>query len=453
MNHFKGMTKLEEEPIFSLLFKLSVPAIIGMLIQALYNVVDSIYIGQFSKEALTALSLAFPIQMILIAIALGTGIGSSSLISRLLGRKREGEAIEVISYSILIILLLSAIIAIVGYFFSYDLIKLLTSDRELIKLGGDYTRIILLGSSTLFFPIIIAEILRGEGNTFIPMLTMIVGAILNIILDPLFIFGTSFFPQLGVEGAAYATVISRLIASIFIGIIFFKRKSKIKLRINKLNFKIIYDIYKVGFPVMLMQILSSLMITGVNKIVAAHHILAIPVVGIFFRLYSFVLMPVFGLSQGYMPIVGYNYGNNNHKRTIKTIKMTFIIACLITIGSFIIFQIFSKELVSLFNNDPELLSIGEIALKRISISFPLIGLGIISSSTFQAIGKGLPSLILSFLRQIILLLPIMYLLGSFFGLDSLWFAFPIAESISTLVIIVWLLNTMQEQFGKALYNH
>ena len=446
----KKSDRLGTENILSLLFKLSVPSIIGMAIQALYNVVDSIYIGRLSKQALSALSLSFPIQILLIAIAVGTGVGSSSLISRLLGERDETQADNAAEHTIAITIVYGLIFFIIGYFFSRELFQLLTNDIELINLGTEYIRIIMLGSIAMFFPMIANNILRGEGNTFAPMITMLIGAIINIILDPFLIFGLWGFPALGVAGAAYATILARFISGIFIAYILFSDNNQLKLKMKDFQFDstIIYKIYKVGFPAMVMQLLASIMILGANWILSQYHQLAIAAMGIYFRLQSFVFMPVFGLTQGYMPIIGYNYGHNKPERMKKTIKYGFIVAISFTSIGLLLFQIFAEELIHLFNKDPDLIKIGATALKRISIAFPIIGPAIIGSTTFQAIGKGMPSLLLSFLRQIILLLPIMYLLGEYYGLETLWYAFPISETIATILMIVWLSTSLKSIFAE-----
>ncbi|MCF8009028.1 MAG: MATE family efflux transporter [Halanaerobiales bacterium] len=438
--------KMGTEPIVPLLFRLSIPSIIAMAVQAFYNVVDSIYVGRLGTDPLSALSLSFPIQMIIIAIAVGTGIGTSSLISRLLGKGNREKAANAAEHVILISLFYSIIIATIGYFLSDRLFYIFTNDQTLIRLGTEYISIILVGSIALFFPMISNNILRGEGNTFVPMVIMIVGAIINIILDPLLIFGIWIFPQLGIQGAAIATVTARFISGIILVFMLFSDKNELKIDFKsfKFDFNIIIEIYKVGFPAMIMQLLASFMLAGMNKILASYTTTAIAAAGIYFRLQSFIFMPVFGLNQGYMPIVGYNYGHNNPKRMVKTMKLAILIGFAFTLIGFILFQTIPKQLVTLFNNDPELIRIGSIALKKISIAFPIIGPAIIISTTFQAIGKGLPSLFFSFLRQIIILLPTMYLLGIYFGLDNLWYAFPISEFISVIPAAIWLRLTFKK---------
>ncbi|MTI70873.1 MAG: MATE family efflux transporter [Firmicutes bacterium] len=453
MQHSKKQNRLGTEPIVSLLFKLSIPSILSMAIQALYNVIDSIWIGKYvGEKALSALSLAFPIQMILIAIAVGTGIGTSSLISRLLGQEKEKRACNVAEHVLLLSLCYGIILFLLGAFFSENLISLFTKDAELISLATRYIRIILMGSIALFLPMISNNILRGEGNTFIPMVTMLIGSILNIILDPLLILGIGFFPRLDIEGAAIATVFSRLISGMFILFMLLRNKNQIKLNLKhfKFDISIIKDIYKVGLPAMVMQFLASFMIGGLNIIVGSYNETAIAALGIYFRLQSFVFMPVFGLNQGYMPIIGYNYGHGNPHRMKKTIKYGFIVAFTFTTLGFLLFQIFPEQLVNLFikksSNNTELLKIGTTTLKSISLAFPIIGPAIIGSTTFQAIGKGLPSLIMSFSRQIILLLPLAYILGKLGGLDAVWYSFPLSELVNSFIMAFWLTKTLKSVF-------
>jgi len=446
----KKSDRLGTEPIVPLLFKLSVPSIIAMAIQALYNVVDSIYVGRISTDALSALSLTFPMQIIIIGIAVGTGVGTSSLISRLLGKGNKKRASNAAEHVIIIAILYGIIIALLGFFYSQNLLNFFTSDTKLINIGTQYIRIIYLGSIALFFPMISNNILRGEGNTVVPMITMLIGSIINIILDPFFIFGIWIFPEWGVSGAAFATVFSRLISGIFLVFILFSDKNEIKLNFQdfKLDFSIIKSIYQVGFPAMIMQFLASFMLIGMNKILISFSSTAVAAAGIYFRLQSFIFMPVFGLNQGYMPIVGYNYGHKNPERVKKVIKSAFLIAIAFTTTGFLLFQLLPKQLIIMFNKDPELIRIGTRALRLISVAFPIIGPAIIISATFQALGRGLPSLLLSFLRQIIILLPLMYFLGKTTGLNYLWFAFPISELASMIPGAFWLRFTLKKTFKK-----
>lgn len=433
--------KLGTEPIIPLLMRLSIPSIIAMAIQALYNVVDSIYVGRISTDALSALSLAFPIQIILIGIGVGTGVGASSLISRRLGENKKEDAVNAAEHSIMLSIFYGIIVAILGFLFSDQILELFTSNQILINMGSEYIKIILIGSTAMFFPMISNNILRGEGNTFTPMIAMLIGSILNIVLDPFLIYGLWIFPKMGVAGAAIATVAARIISGSFlIYILLFSKKNELQISLKDFafDFQIIKDIYLVGFPAMVMQFLSSFMLGGMNIILAGFGSTAIAAAGIYFRLQSFVFMPVFGLNQGYMPIMGYNYGHNNLKRMKTTFKSALLVGIIFTTTGFVIFQTVPELLIKMFNNDPELIRIGTNALKKISISFPIVGPAIIISTTFQALGNGFPSLVFSFLRQIIVLLPVMFLLGNYFGLEYLWLAFPISEVANIIPASIWL---------------
>ncbi|NLX86317.1 MAG: MATE family efflux transporter [Clostridiales bacterium] len=419
-----------------------------MFIQSMYNVVDSIFVARLSEDALAALSLAFPIQMVQIAVAVGTGVGASSLISRSLGRGSRREAERAASHVLLLAIVYGAIAAFIGVFFPEQLIGMFTDDPLLIDYGTRYIWIILVGATAMYIPMIANSILRGEGNTFIPMVTMLIGSIMNIILDPLFIFGYGIFPRMGIEGAAVATVLSRIISGSFIVYMLFKGNNEVKVSFRnfEFDFSVIKDIYQVGFPAVLMQVLASVMIGGLNVILAGYSSTAIAAMGIYFRLQSFVFMPVFGLNQGYLPIVGYNFGYNNSKRVKEVMKAGFLTGFAFTVLGFAIFQLFPEQLILLFGDSPELMEIGVKALRIISLAFPVIGPAIVGGTTFQAVGKGMPSLILSFSRQILILLPLAFLLGKIGGLDLIWYAFPVAELIAVVWMAVWLKSTMKTVF-------
>ena len=440
--------RLGVEPILPLLIKLSIPSIFSMTIQALYNVVDSIYVGRYSVQGLSALSLAFPLQMFLIALAVGTGTGASSLISRLLGKDDSDGASRAAEHTLLLSIVYGLFVAMIGVFLSKSLISIFTDDIQLLEMSAEYIRIIFIGSTFLFIPMLANQILRGEGNTLTPMIAMLIGAILNIVIDPFLIFGIGPFPELGAAGAAYATVFSRMVSGIYV--IYMVLTNDGDIQINKSKFKfdfgIIREIYEVGFPAMVMQFLGSFMVSGLNLIVGSYSNDAIAVVGIYFKLQSFVFMPVFGLNQGYMPIIGYNYGFNKPDRMKEAIKYGLLVGGAITTLGFVVLQLFPEPLVRLFNSDPKLVSMGVTALKRISLAFPVIGVSIVASTTFQAIGRGFVSLVASFLRQIIILLPAAYILGKVGGLDSVWYAFPIAEGASAIILSVLFIKIFSDVF-------
>ena len=442
----KKSDRLGTKKISTLLVKLSVPAIAGMIIQALYNIIDSIYIGRLSTEALSALSLCMPVQLMIIALGVGTGVGTSSLISRLLGQGRNHRANNAAEHVFLITIFYGVVVGIIGFFYSQEIVRLFTDQPELIRLAEKYIRIILVGSLAIFIPATFNYILRGEGNTFVPMLTMFIGAGINIILDPFLIFGIGFFPQLGVEGAAYATVLARIVGGIFITFVILSDQNEITLKLEEFSWDwgIIKEIYQVGIPAMINRILFSLALIIINKILGSFNATAIAVMGIIFRLQSFFLMSVFGLNQGYLPLVGYNYGHNKPERMKKSILLGGMTAFSFGVLAFIVFHFFPEVLIKLFNSDPKLLEIGVPALKRVSFAYLFMTLNIIGAATFQALGKGLPSLLLTFLRQFVLLLPGMYLLGQIYSLSATWLAFLVAESITLVVMLGWQFLTLRQ---------
>jgi putative MATE family efflux protein len=442
--------RMGEEPILKLLFKLSAPAIAGMLIQAMYNIVDSIYVGRLSTDALSALSISFPVQMFLIAVGVGTGVGTSSLISRLLGKGDKCRANNVAEHVFFIAIIYGILGGLLGIFFSENIIRLFTDDPVLIDLGYQYINIILTGSIAIFVPATFNYILRGEGNTFVPMLTMMIGAVLNMIIDPFLIFGLGPFPQLGVAGAAYATVFSRFIGGIFIIFVLFSDKNELTLKLEdfEFDFQIIKEIYNIGIPAMANRLLFSVSIVFINLILGAFSSTAMAVMGLIFRMQFFFLMMVFGLTQGYLPLVGYNYGHNNPERMKKTILIGNAAALSFGVFGFLIFQLFPGAIIRLFNSDPALLEIGVGALKKVSLSYFFMVLNIIGVATFQAVGRGMPSFVITFLRQAILLVPGMYLLGEIFGLDAVWFSFPIAESVSFVMMAIWLITNIKKSISR-----
>ena len=442
--------RLGEAPVFSLLVRLSLPAIFSMLVQALYNVVDSIYVGHLSKDALAALSLAFPIQLVLIAIGVGTGVGTGSLIARLLGAGKQEGARRSAEQALFLALVYSLAFAAVGFLISDRLIGFFTDQAVLVDLGSRYIRIILLGSAGMFIPMIANSILRGEGNTFLPMVSMLIGSILNMILDPLFIFGFGAFGGFGIEGAALATVLSRILSGIYILYVLYRGGNQIVPRIRgfRLEAPLLGKIYAVGLPAIVMQVLASFMIGGMNLIVGRMDANAVAALGIYFKLQSFVFMPVFGLNQGYMPIVGYNYGHGSPERMKRAMRYGFATAAVFTTAGFVLFQTAAPLLVSLFDADQALMAVGTDALRTISLAFPIIGPAILVATTFQALGRGFPSLVLSFSRQIILLLPLAWVFSRTGSLESVWYAFPISEGIMFLVALFWLGRTLGKVFGR-----
>lgn len=440
--------KMENTPIPKLIMQMSIPTILSMIIQALYNVVDSIFVSRLGEEALTAVSLAFPIQMLVIALCVGTGIGICSIISRKLGEKDQDFANSAASHGIIIFMIYSIIMFIIGLFLIKYIIAMFTKDIILQNLTTQYISIILMFSFGRFIAQAGQSTLQATGDTIHPMKAMIAGALLNIILDPILIFGLFGFPALGIRGAAIATVIAQIVSMTFIITILVKKDHYIKIDLKgfKFNKDVIKQIYIVGIPSIVMQALGSFMIAGLNLILIGFSSTAVAVLGVYFKVQSFVFMPVFGLCQGFMPIMGYNYGARKRERVIETFKVTVMIAlCFMIIGT-IIFKTFPDKIMYMFNSSTEMTSLGVQALSIISWGFPLAAIGIISSSAFQSMGRGVNSLLASFIRQIIVLLPCAYILSKYIGENGVWYSFIISESVVICVMLPMLYVVMKKEF-------
>jgi putative MATE family efflux protein len=449
----KRENKMGIMPVPKLLLNMSVPMMISMMVMALYNIIDSIFVAQINENALTALSLAFPIQNFMIAIANGTGVGINSLLSRSLGEKNQKEVNASAVNGIFLALISSILFAVFGFLFAEPYMLSQTKDPEIIKYGTQYLQIISLFSIGVFMEITFERIIQSSGKTFYSMITQITGAIINIILDPIMIFGLFGFPKMGVTGAALATVIGEIGAA-GLSLYFNLRKNhEVKISFKKFTpcWRTIKSIYTVGAPSFLMQSIGSVLTFCLNKILIQFTTTAVSVFGIYFKLQSFIFMPVFGLNNGMVPIIAYNYGARNKKRILDTMKYSIGAAVVVMFFGFIIFQIFPVQLLSLFNATDAMLEIGVPALRIISLHFVFAGFCIITVSVFQALGNGLFSLINSLTRQLILLLPAAYLLSKNFGLTAIWFAFPIAEIGSLLICIVFLKHIYNQKI-KPLEN-
>ena len=424
---------------FGLLIKLSVPAVIGLFIQALYNVVDSIFVAHYSTVGLSALTICFPVQMVIISIAVGLEVGGNSLISRLLGRNELIRANEAAEHLLGLIVIFGLLTSVVGFFFSGSLVSIFTDDAQLLAVGESYIRIILINSVFVYAPMVLCGILRAEGNAFIPMVTMVMGGLLNIVLDPWFIFGGWGLSPMGVEGAAWATVLARVISTAFVLVALLKGDNQISIKRFHFAFdyRLILDIFKVGFPVSMVEMLGSVMMAGASRIVGAYGINALAVLGIYFRLHLFVILPIFGIGQGVMPIVGYNFGRKQVHRVKKTIFSGMALGTVICMVGFALFYWFPEWLLLLFGAKGELFSLGIKVLKITSWSFPLVGICIIGGVSFQGFGIGYLAFIESIIRQILVLLPAMWLFSEWYGFEGLWYSFPLSEIASFLVILVF----------------
>lgn len=434
-------------PVPKLLITMSLPMIISMLVQALYNIVDSIFVAQINEEALTAVSLTFPIQNLMIAIAAGTGVGINALLSRNLGERKFEDANTIAKNGIFLAFLSYIAFAVLGGAGAHLFFTIQTKDALIVKYGTEYMQIVTILSIGCFMQIAFERLLQSTGKTIYNMVTQGLGAIINIILDPIFIFGYFGMPKMGVAGAAVATVTGQMIAAI-LGL-FFNCKYNKEIRIGMWGFRpnktSIIDIYKIGVPSIIMQAIGSVMTFGMNKILLMFSSTAAAVFGVYFKLQSFVFMPVFGLTNGVIPIIAYNYGARNKKRIMQTLKLGIGIAVGIMAIGLLLFQFIPGELLLLFDASEHMLSIGIPALRIISTSFLFAGFCIVVSSLFQALGNGVYSLLMSLARQLFVLLPVAFIFAKLLGLSYVWWAFPIAEIASVTVCIVFLKRIFKQK--------
>lgn len=432
--------KMGTMPVNKLLVSMSLPMIASMLVQALYNVVDSVFVAQISENALTAVSLAFPIQSLMIAVSSGTCVGINALLSRSLGEKRQKEANLSAVNGVFLAFVSYLVFALMGIFGSHLFFASQTENREIVEFGTQYLTICLIFSFGIFMEMTFERIMQSTGRTIYSMVTQGTGAIINIILDPIMIFGLFGFPRLGIRGAAIATVAGQIIAMILA--VWFNHKKNRDVQLSFKGFKpdgrIIAKIYEVGVPSIVMQSIVSIMTFGMNKILIMFSETAVSVLGIYFKLQSFIFMPIFGLNNGVIPIVAYNYGAGHKKRIMDTIKLSTFIAVGIMLIGLIIFQVFPEGLLKLFNASDHMLEVGVPALRIISTSFLFAGYCIILGSVFQALGNGVYSLIVSVARQLLCILPLAYVFARVAGLHAVWYSFPLAELISvTLTTILF----------------
>lgn len=439
--------KMGVQAIGPLLFSMAVPMMISMMVQALYNVVDSMFVAQISEEALTAVSMAFPIQNLMIAVILGTGVGINALLSRSLGEKNM-HAVNLAACNGVFVIFMSYIaFAIFGLFFSTAFFKSQTTNTAIIAYGRDYLSICCVLGLGAFMQITFERLLQSTGKTIYTMITQGTGAIINIIFDWILIFGHFGFPALGIKGAALATVLGQWVAMGLAIMFNLKVNHEINLSFKgfKPNRQSIASIYKVGVPSIIMQSISSVMTFGMNLILGMFSTTAVAVFGVYFKLQSFIFMPVFGLNNGMVPIIAYNLGAKNKDRIMKTIKLSIASAVVIMLIGFSVFQVFPSQLLKIFSASDELLVIGIPALRIISISFICAGFCIIGSSVFQALGNGLLSLIISVARQLLVILPVAFAFAKLFGLHLVWWSFPIAEIISVTLTIIFFRHVYRKE--------
>lgn len=435
--------KMGTMPVNKLLISMSLPMIISMLVQAMYNIVDSVFVAQISENALTAVSLAFPLQNLMIAFAGGTAVGVNALLSRSLGEKNQDHVNQTAVNSVFIFLVTAVIFMIAGLTLSNLFFNVQTTNTEIVNAGTQYSMIIVGCSIGLFCQFLFERLLQATGRTLFTMVTQGLGAIINIILDPIFIFGLCGFPKMGVAGAALATITGQIIACLLA--LFFNLKFNhdihFKFKRFRPNAHIVKQIYSVGIPSIIMQSIGSVMTFGMNTILITFSTTATAVFGVYFKLQSFVFMPVFGLNNGMIPIIAYNLGAKQKKRMFDTIKLAMIYATGMMIIGVIFFETIPQTLLGFFNASEAMIKIGTPALRIIAIHFIFAGFSIVCSATFQAVGKGTYSLLTSLIRQLLVLLPCAYVLSLTGNLDLIWLCFPIAEIFSAVTSFILMKRT------------
>lgn len=433
--------KMGVMPVGRLILNMSLPMILSMLVQALYNIVDSVYISRVSEAALTAVSLSFPAQNLMIGLATGTGVGVNALLSRALGAKDSDRANRVAENGVFLALVGYAVFLIFGLFASRAFIAAQTSQPEIIQYGEDYLSVVCCLSFGLFGQVMFERLMQATGRTIYTMYTQGVGAIINIILDPIFIFNFG----MGVKGAAIATVIGQIVAFILAAVINHHKNHDVKLKLREFrpSGEIIGHIYSIGFPSVIMMAIGSVMTFLMNKILILYTTgkeTSATVFGVYFKLNSFVFMPVFGLNNGVIPIIGYNYGARNRLRMLQTVKYALLFAFGFMLVGTVIFLAFPNVLLNLFDATEMMLVIGVPALRIIASTFIVAGVCIALGSVFQALGYGIYSMLVSLARQLLVLLPAAWILarlGQSVGNDNLvWLSFPIAELVSLAVTLL-----------------
>ncbi|MFP3156157.1 MATE family efflux transporter [Lachnospiraceae bacterium ZAX-1] len=438
--------KMGTMPVNKLLLAISIPMMISMLVQALYNVVDSIFVAQINESALTAVSLVFPLQTIMISLSVGTRVGVNALLSRRLGQKRFADVNKIANIAVLLALFSYLIFLVFGIFGSEWFFAIQTQDAQVVAYGAIYAKICCVVSFGIFGQICFEGLLQATGRTFYTMIMQLVGAITNIILDPILIFGYFGFPKMGIAGAAIATVIGQILGML-LGLVFnlaFNKEIRLRFKEMTFHWPIIKEIYQIGIPAILMQSIGSVMVFLMNRILLGFTSTAAAVFGIFYKLQSFIVMPVFGLSNGMVPIVAYNYGAGRPDRIFKTLKYSVIYAVLIMFIGLAMSELIPRELLLLFDASENMMTIGVVALRILCLCYAFAGINIICISMFQAVGNSAYSLILSILRQLVVLLPVAYLMSLTGNLSAVWTSFPIAEAVTTIGTLILLRGTLKQ---------
>ena len=436
--------KMGTMSIGKLVFNMSLPMMVSMLVQALYNIVDSIFVAKLSENALTAVSLAFPLQTLLIAVGTGTGVGMNALLSKSLGEKNFKKANKTATNAAFIYAFSYIVFLVLGFTIVKPFYRsqVGSADAEIMTMGVDYLSTVMIFSFGIFTQVFFERLLTSTGRTIFSMTSQLSGALTNIILDPILIFGMFGFPKMGVTGAAVATVIGQCVAGIVAGTCNHKFNHEVKFEFKgfRPDLKIIGTIYAVGIPSIIMQSIGSIMTYCMNRILIEFSSTATAVFGVYFKLQSFFFMPVFGLNNGITPIIAYNYGARQRKRMTKTIKLSLFVAFCLTFIGFVLFESIPQVLLGMFSASDDLLKIGIPALRTIGVHYLIAWYCIIVGTVFQALGKAIFSMVVSIMRQLVVLIPAAYLLAKFGGLHMVWWSFPIAEIMSFIVSTAFLIR-------------
>ena len=442
--------KMGTMPINKLIINMSLPLITSMFVQAFYNIVDSLFVARINEDALTAVSMSFPAQNLMISAGVGVGVGITALIARYLGAHDEKGITRVVHNGIFLGILNSILFALFGIFLAKFYFEFQKASGIIETYGIQYLSICSIFAFSIIMEITFERMLIASGKTIYTMITQSTGAIINIIFDPIFIFGLFGFPKMGIVGAAVATIFGQTVA-MFMALYFNVVKNhEVRISIKKfaVDFKTIVNIYEIGFPSIVMQSAASFMIFQLNNLSASFSTTATAVLGVYFKLQSFVILPVFGLNNSVISIVSYNYGAGKIKRLLETVKVANIYAFSIMLAGFVLCQILPSQILKIFDASDNMLAIGVPALRIISFSFLIAPFSIVSSGTFQALGKGTFSLIISLIRQLIVILPLSYLLSRVMGMKGVWVAFPIAEIVAGILTIIYLRKLYKNEIMK-----
>jgi len=434
--------KMGVMPVGKLLINISVPMMCSMLVQALYNIVDSIFVSRICEDALTAVSMAFPLQAVLISMGAGMGVGVNALVSRALGEKNGERAGRVAEHGVFLSLCTYIVFLVVGLTCVRPFYTGQTDNQAIIEYGFQYLSVVCCFSFGVFAQFIFERLLQSTGRTVYSMITQMIGAIINLILDPILIFGLLGMPKLGVAGAAIATVIGQIVAGIVACIFNIKFNPEIKMRLKgfRVDGNIIKNIYSIGVPSIIMQSIGSVMVYGLNKILIEFSSTAVAVFGVYFKLQSFVFMPVFGMNNGLIPIISYNYGAQKRARMLGAFKCALALAVAIMAAGTLVFEFLPGVLMGMFNASDNMMQMGIVALRIIAIHFPIAACCIVAGAVFQSVGKAVYSMINSIMRQLVVLLPVAFFLAGSGNVNNVWWAFPIAEIMSAIVTIFFFIK-------------